>query len=72
MQTQQFQALNADQQLRHLLLDGACIGERVQKDRPILLFQLRAGFVEVFFNKDGNHVVSTRRFRSPVGLTPYL
>ncbi|WP_345255431.1 hypothetical protein [Flaviaesturariibacter amylovorans] len=72
MQARQFQALNAHQQLRGLLLNGACIGERIQQNKHILLFQLRATFVEVYFTSKGDRILSSRKFRSPVGLKPYL
>jgi hypothetical protein len=72
MTVQQISVLNKDDHLRHLLMRGACIGERTAEEKQVLLFQLHKCYVEVFFTPDGDTIEGSRRFRHPNGLEPYL
>lgn len=72
MNLQQFKTLSEEKQHRNLLLNGSCIADREQGSSHVLLFQLHSFYVEVFFNEDGDEVISTRSFEDMEQLQPYL
>lgn len=72
MTIQQFTTLSKHDQLRTLLVRGACIAERETEDVPVLLFQLHQFYVEVIFNSECDEVIGTRNFDDLDELQPYL
>ena len=72
MTLQQFRTLSQNQHYRYLLVDGACIGDRMIEDNCILLFQLGSKFMEVFMNTEEEKVLYTRSFEDTEELRPYL
>ncbi|MDB5251463.1 MAG: hypothetical protein JWP27_632 [Flaviaesturariibacter sp.] len=67
-----FQLLPPTEQLDLLYSDGVYIGKRKEANRTVLLYQLDAFYVEVFYAKHRCFYTGIRCFRSTVLLDPYL
>jgi hypothetical protein len=68
----QFNTLKNNEQLHHVLIQGACIGERATDEHLVLLFQLRKFYVEVFFTPDCDEIIDSKSFDDLDELQPYL
>ena len=72
MTVNQFNTLRNHKQLRHLIIQGACIGERKTMDGQVLLFQSGQWYTEVFFTLDCEAITNSRTFDDIDELLPYL
>lgn len=68
----QFKTLSNHPHLRHLLVEGECIGARATDGTCLLLFQKGKTYSEVIFTHDNDEVLGTRTFRNLSNLQPYL
>lgn len=53
-------------------MNGACLASRDTADHCILLFQLSAFYVEIYFDKNCDEIEHSRSFQNTDELTPYL
>lgn len=67
-----FKAIASHADLRYLLVEGTCIGEREIEGFPVLLFQLEGIYAEVILNSQGTDVLGYRDFEGTDDLEPYL
>lgn len=72
MTVQQMNALSQHHKYRSLLLNGACIADRVEEDYTILLFQIHNQYVEVYLTLEENKVLHSRHFEDIEELRAYL
>lgn len=67
-----FKALASTPELRHLILQGVCIGKRKIEGFQVLLFQTRDVYYEVVLDKRSPTVLTFWTFNSVDDLEPYL
>lgn len=72
MQYQYFKTIAGNSMYRYLLIDAACVGERVIDGLPALLFQNGELYVELVLNSMGTGVIAAREFTNVDELEPYL
>ncbi|HEX8334333.1 MAG TPA: hypothetical protein VF622_17050 [Segetibacter sp.] len=68
----QFNALNQQEQASVLWEDGVMLTAITNKDYRLLLYQIDAFYVEVWFHKKRNKIVRYMSFIGTDKLTPYL
>lgn len=68
----EFQLLSETDQMDLLYEQGSYIGKRKEGYQNVLLYQLDAFYVEVFYYKHRCYSTGVRCFRSTVLLDPYL
>ena len=66
-----FTALNLERKME-ATLDGVCIGGRAHEGYMVLLYQMSAFYVEVWYNKVHHFVSDLVAFDSTDNLAPYL
>ena len=52
--------------------DGAQVDERIEENQRLVLYQLYAFYVEVFYDLESNGIKGFRSFKSTRYLQPYL
>ena len=67
----EFRALD-EMEHQEAIWDGTHIGNRHDEDHDILLYQIDAFYVEVFYHREHNVIKRFRAFQSPGQLAPYL
>jgi hypothetical protein len=67
----EFRALSEIEQ-QQVMWNGIHIADRLQGDHRIVLYQMDSFYIEVFYNKQNNHIDSYRAFCSKEQLKPYL
>ncbi len=72
MTLQHFTTLSKHKQYRNLIVNAVCVADRCTDDACVLLFQVKGFYVEVFFTKDGDEILSSRNFENTDDLQPYL
>jgi hypothetical protein len=68
----QFNLLDEDHQANIVWNAGIHIDERKDKDLTILLYQIDAFYVEVYYHQEQNKIIRFRSFSSTEQLQPYL
>lgn len=72
MKLHTFEQLQKDEQEEVVWQQGVLLDERTEKGFTILLFQIHAFYVEVFYNIYLNEIMRLKSFSSPTYLQPYL
>ena len=72
MTVQDFQLLPQQEQVEILCKDGIYIGKHKDANSIILLYQVDAFYVEVFYRKYRSHIKLLHCFESTEYLDPYL
>ena len=72
MTLQHFNALSQHKKHRKLLVNGVWLADRETEDSTVLLFQLDAFYVEIFFSKQGDEITQSNCFDCLDYLDPYL
>jgi len=67
----EYNALNEDEKAR-ATWDSVLVSDREDVDHRILLYQVDAFYVEVYYNKKLNAITKFRSFSSTELLVPYL
>jgi len=67
----QFNSLNETQQAEMLWDNGVHIGERIDSEHTIALYQIYNFYVEVFYHRGSNAIKKFRSFSSTDQLAPY-
>lgn len=71
MTLSEFRALNETEQ-KEAVCEGVHIGTRYDEDHDILLYQIDAFYVEVYYHRECEVIRRFRSFRNTEQLTPYL
>jgi hypothetical protein len=68
----EFNALTDTDKANTVWNDGEFVGDRLQEFYNVLLYQVHAFYVELFYNPEANEIVHLRSFSSTDQVEPYL
>jgi hypothetical protein len=68
----QFKVLSQDEKAAVLWSKGDVVGDRIENNFSILLYEIRSFYVELFYSGKENKISRLRSFSSTEQLEPYL
>jgi hypothetical protein len=68
----QFRLLDVEEQLGTAIYEGDFVGDRIEENYMVLLYQVHSFYVEVYYSPISNEILKHRSFSSTNQLEPYL
>jgi hypothetical protein len=68
----QFNRMSIEKQVDTLLTEGSLIGRRTQRTHLVMLYQIHAFYVEIFYDRKLDLFTDLKSFLSTRHLEPYL